>query len=712
MEKFNFIEENLNKKEDKKRKANAERPDFYKETGQLYAQKDVYEYDGYDILEEEDTKDLIESLRESEAGTDLSEEEKIFARFKFKNLREFFKNKKAKEDELLFLELRLDKLIQKELQNKASDTFSRNSRIDKLDVEIEKIKTEISELSSDNPEAFYAAHTLEIKKYKQQLESGKPVEVSYVRGKMDEVLENMKTCKPVFLHGHLGSGKSVIAYATAREFMIEENVQKDFDEWYRAEIEKLRKNGERKIERFNPETKKFEEFTSDEKINKKEVIRKVKDLKNFYQNDKSEETEEKIKFYAISGSKEISVSDLYTSKSLGLEKVNGKSISEHSEILAEERKKWLDKNKEELNSLNEKEKDEKMKQGFADISQIYEMKNSGFGTVVKEIKMELRKAIEEGRPFVFDEINAVPVEVLISMNDLLTKKPGDEAFVPGVGNVKIAKGFSAVFTGNINLANLAEYHGVNELNPAFLSRLENIEFDYPPQRVDGKIDSVPNGDNEIFKILVAKSVDKNGNINLPEGSLNKLHKLAIYAAKVQKLFSGKWKESRVGEVDGIEPRLEQSVLSIRALSNIMDKWSAGRKMDLDMAIWKGFIDNATVPSDKNILVKIAQDVGFFQDSEGWKLNDTAITDSTFLNLKDIQKDSYKFKKQETQFMSVKKAVETLYGNPPRRTEFPDMETKNEEKETIDTEKYQELEDFISNIDMAEYEEAEKEACGL
>lgn len=714
MTNFNKIEQNLNAKERKKKQLDAKKPDFYKETGRPYAEMDDHEYDGHDIFEEEEINGTIETLKELETQTksELTEEEQKFAEFRFKNLRSVLSKQKEKEGELAFLKIHLEKLIDKELKNKKSDTFVRNSNIDKVDDKINKLKVEIKELTNENPESFYATHIQEIKKHKQKLEAGKLVEVPYVRDKLDDIIKNMKIGSPVFLHGHLGSGKSFSAYAAAKEFMVDQNIQKDFNEWYQKEIKKLKNNKERTVSKFNNKTKEFKDIIVD-KIDKKEIIQKLKELENFYKTDDSKKTQEKLSFYAISGSKETEVSDLYTTKSLGLEKVNGKSMQEHVETLSEERKKWLDSSSKKLDSLNEKEKKNAIKQGFKDISKAYEMKYSGFGTVVEDIKMELRKAIEEGRPFVFDEINALPSGVLISMNDLLTKKPGEDAFIPGVGNVKIAKGFSMIFTGNMNFAGMAEYHGVQELNPAFLSRLKNIEFDYPPQRVDGTLNSASEGKNELFKILIAKSVDKNGNINLPKDSLEKLYKLAVYAAKAQKLFSGKWKESKVGEVDGIEPRLEQSVLSVRALSDILDKWSAGREVDLDMAIWKEFIDNATVPADKRILFKIAQDVGFFKESSGWKLDDIPINDSSLLNLDDVQDESYKFTKQESKFISAKEVVKTLYGNPPERTKFPDFSTDEKvEEPKIDTKSFQELNDFIENIKTEKYKEASAEVCGI
>lgn len=700
---FEQIDNSLDSKEKEKRKMVSQTQEFYRQTGIPSTQRDQYHYQGYDMREEERITNLIERMDTDEST--LTQQEKKLAQLRRENLHSYFKDKHRYDRNEAFITASLRQEESREQYNKDSNAFIRNEEIDRLDSLLRDQQTLHEGLAEKTPESFYAQHIMELKDYKEQLDEGKLVEVPYVRERLDTIKGSMRRTKPVFIHGHLGSGKSVSAYEAAREFMIDFHVEKDFEEWMQTQINQMKENGSRTIERFNQETKEFESAQTSEKPSKDEIGKKLLALKKFYETDDADETQKKLSFYAIAGSKETSVSDLYTTKTLGLEKVNGKTMQEHVQTLSQERKEWRHDHEGQLSKLDDEKKEAEITQANEDISRAYEMKYAGFGTVVEDIKMELRRAIEEGKPFVFDELNAVPAEVLLAMNDLLTKKVGDEAFIPGVGQVTIADGFAPIFTGNMNLSGLAHYHGVQELNPAFLSRLNPMEFDYPPQRVDGNFNTTSSeGDNELFKILVAKTLDKNGNANVPNGSFEKIYNLSIFASKAQKIFSGKWKESHVGEIGGIEPQLEKTVLSVRALSNIMEEWNGGREMDMDMAIWKSFIETASNPTDKRILYEVAQGCGFFEEKEGWNpisaIGD--VSESSSLSEGNVRSDKYEHSPQERNFMSAKEVVQMVYGDAPER-----IVVENEEQ--VNFEQLQDLGAFFGALGIEKYSRAMDQA---
>lgn len=199
--------------------------------------------------------------------------------------------------------------IRKERSNHTGDTFNRNEYIDSISDEIKDLKKVLENLYSENPESYTALHLKELKEYRKALDEGRLVETEYVKNIKNDLLEKMEIGKPIFVHGHLGAGKSEIAYVSARDFLIDLNVNNDFEKWREEQLEILKENGEREIVIEELKNDKGEVIRkAGKKIVKElfqeEEIKKINELKKFYQTDSSKETQKKLEFYAISGSKE------------------------------------------------------------------------------------------------------------------------------------------------------------------------------------------------------------------------------------------------------------------------------------------------------------------------------------------------------------------------------------------------------------------------
>ena len=109
------------------------------------------------------------------------------------------------------------------------------------------------------------------------------------------------------------------------------------------------------------------------------------------------------------------------------------------------------------------------------------------GSTVSEFFLgPVYRAMEEGRPVIIDEVNAIPHEVLISLNHILTRQPGDAVNVQQDSGkmVTVKEGFGILMTGNLNQGQ-EKYVDRQEMDPAFLSRLYKIEYDYLPQKTEG-----------------------------------------------------------------------------------------------------------------------------------------------------------------------------------------------------------------------------------
>ena len=82
--------------------------------------------------------------------------------------------------------------------------------------ELTMLEQSRKELLQSSPEAYIGLHLKELKKYKKELEAGRIVETPYVRRWAEDIAAHARTCMPVFIYGHLGSGKSELARHISR----------------------------------------------------------------------------------------------------------------------------------------------------------------------------------------------------------------------------------------------------------------------------------------------------------------------------------------------------------------------------------------------------------------------------------------------------------------------------------------------------------------
>lgn len=322
------------------------------------------------------------------------------------------------------------------------------------------------------------------------------------------------------------------------------------------------------------------------------------------------------------------------------------------------------------------------------ILELYKLKNQAFGTEVETIQKEIYRGVIEGRPVIIDEVNAISSAVLISMNDILQRRPGQNCFIPGVGSVKIQPGFSIAMTGNLSSGSVS-YDGTNDLNPAFLSRLNIIGYDYLPQScTDRGYNKQSNPvKNEMFRLILSYLVDNKGHLQIPEKqkSLSQLFSLAQLARTTQDIFSGKWDESHMSvdmSGDSIEPRLEKSVLSNRNVINVLREWNKGADKDLDMALWHGFISSITDPGDQAIILSLAQSYNFFKNSNGWDVSRLFESDK-LASLEELRTTEYKHIIKDQDLIPMFEVLEYIFGQPPVRTDYPRLSKSMPFKKALD-----------------------------
>jgi len=476
-------------------------------------------------------------------------------------------------------------------------------------------------LKKSSPEAWYGLNLKELKGYKDELESGKIVETDYVRQQAEEIVKHVRAGQPVFIHGHLGSGKTELAFHVARKY-----------------------------------------------IGKEALI--------------------------ISGSKHTSPAELYGHQVLSMREVDPDESEDrrkaYMKTVNDEMDRWRSENPE----APEKEADRQfdlIKSGLQE-RLAYEYRS---GTVSDYFMGQVYQAMEEGRPIILDEVNAIPHDVLISLNHLLTRKVGDVVRIQQNSGteVTIKDGFGFILTGNINEGGTDRYVARQDLDPAFLSRLHLVKHDYLPQVKVGTLDEASVGDekgnkNELFELMVSRVMDKNGNVEIPGGELRKLWNLAKAARATEENFSGGSVDNsqffrQGGGTKAFEYRLKEGVLSIRGIDRIITAWqNDGYRNELDYYVFTEFINQPTKLSDKAYLYQVFKDqYGFFQGST-WEQNPD-------YGSKGIV-SAFKVRAPENpapriEFLGPRQVVDTVFGKGPDRTKWPEYRKAGTSTEVISPE---------------------------
>lgn len=489
------------------------------------------------------------------------------------------------------------------------------------------------ELMKSSPEAWYGLHLGGLKQIKRDLEEGRLVETDYIKDQVTKVVTNIRAGQPVFIYGELGSGKTEMARHAIRK-ILEPRAEAEYNAWLKD----------------NPGASE-----SDKKAKKTECW------------------EKHVKIEIISGSKDITENAFFGSQVLSTDRVD----KEEAERLRQEHLKGVNEDFAAWEKAHPDATDEQRLAAYGTIetghTATLEARLQG-GTVSGFELGPIYRAMKEGRPIILDEVNAIPHTVLISLNDLLTRRPGDKVTVqqsPTAEQIIVQPGFCFVLTGNINKAD-ERYVGRQQLDPAFLSRLQRIEHHYLPQATQGTIEQahiIENGQkNELFELLMAMVIDRNGNLTIPDGELNNLWILAMATKWTQNNFSGLEKGHLMnGRGEAVDYQLKEGVLSIRGLVSIIEAWQNDRfQYDLDHYVFEAYLNQIIDPRDKILLYDTFQNkFGFFDKDKGWPELKYDLN-----NLGSINLDSPKHATARPVFMGPLTVVDTLYGKAPEREQYP------------------------------------------
>lgn len=122
---------------------------------------------------------------------------------------------------------------------------------------------------------------------------------------------------------------------------------------------------------------------------------------------------------------------------------------------------------------------------------------------------KLVKAMREGRPVIIDEVNVGDQSVVMRLQDILLRRPGDRIMIQenGGDSIEIQPGFVVFATAN---EASVRYQHRNVLDPAFRDRYDVINLSYPDSDTRNPAQDVP---RSLMRLALASAVDERGTIS-------------------------------------------------------------------------------------------------------------------------------------------------------------------------------------------------------
>jgi hypothetical protein len=154
---------------------------------------------------------------------------------------------------------------------------------------------------------------------------------------------------------------------------------------------------------------------------------------------------------------------------------------------------------------------------------------------------KLLKAMREGRPVILDEINIGDQPVMMRLQDIALRRPGDKVIIQenGLDPIEIQPGFVIMATAN---EASARYQHRNVLDPAFRDRFDVLQFQYPD--VTAKNNPIQEIPRSLMRLALAGAVDERGVLS-SHITATDLEKLVRLAYVTQHLYSIPARDSKV-----------------------------------------------------------------------------------------------------------------------------------------------------------------------
>lgn len=193
---------------------------------------------------------------------------------------------------------------------------------------------------------------------------------------------------------------------------------------------------------------------------------------------------------------------------------------------------------------------------------------------------KLVQAMREGRPVILDEVNISDQPVIMRLQDILLRRPGQKVMIQenGGDTIEIQPGFVVFATAN---EASARYQHRNVLDPAFRDRYDVLQVQYPDSETRNPIAEIP---RSLMRLALAAAVDEQGALSRHIDAAE-VERFVRLAHVTQHLYSVPARNARIANLNtgqatsaflDDEPVMTDCITP-RALADTIQRCSTGNK---------------------------------------------------------------------------------------------------------------------------------------
>ncbi|MBI5470059.1 AAA family ATPase [Candidatus Kaiserbacteria bacterium] len=223
----------------------------------------------------------------------------------------------------------------------------------------------------------------------------------------------------------------------------------------------------------------------------------------------------------------------------------------------------------------------------------------------------LARAMQEGKPVIFDEFTALPREQMVAIKGIFNAKPGDSVNIVGNGRVTIAHGFQMIFTANLKSEKNPERQ---ELPPEIAREFEqnNLEIFYTPK-------------HEAYDIMLARLMRFDGSVQMSWHDLNvTLPKFCEALEEIQIAYYDHLRPETARltqtQISGRAQGLKKFVMTQGTVEAILEAWTVEKRLGattsfarfLDLRLSIGLTFKEYSEADRILAAKILASKGLLR----------------------------------------------------------------------------------------------------
>ena len=521
-----------------------------------------------------------------------------FYRARFGDLAFAAKEIQAFQDQLAILDAKYNRVTTaRRAPGEKFDPQTHARLLKKIREDYTTIEKKLSDYITESPESYLAMNMLYLSELRQHFDTnGRIVETPYVMQMKARVRGIIGQGRAVFVHGELGAGKTEFAKDLARDIWLEKN----------------------------PSPVLPPEFSTEEDLDVRRQMRKDWGLK--------------LDAWKALRDQDWNGPIIYGRKGIESDEIMGsRKIQRADTISPEEQVTRIDAGwkvmRDEMKQTNPEKKDV---DALRDVYEKAMLESFRAPVETANFLGPLMKAMKEGRVLIIDELNAIPHHVLIAMNDMLLRRPGETVHppIPGEPPFQVAEGFAVIATGNFKPEDGKIYVGRQQLDAAFLSRFGIVNYDYLPMPTDTAPDRADverlreyRHKSEQSMMFALRLLNTDLTMNVPKtafGPHGHIERLARVARQLQDIFSAPEGTKFYRDVGGtrtdMKTTLKENVLSIRHVIPIIESWrNEGFSHDFNEYLFLNYVANSSARPTEMLLIYAELQVqgNFFPTSKGW-----------------------------------------------------------------------------------------------